>query len=71
MALNHFSGSNTILSSFNNVAPFQNSKISEYPFNDSIRYKVNGQAFFNLIFISNKCCKKMRKDVFMLQIKTS
>ena len=37
LALNHFSGSNTILSSFNNVGPFQTSKISEYPFNDSIR----------------------------------
>ena len=38
IALNHLPGNN-IMSSFN--APFQNHKISEYPFNDSLRYKVS------------------------------
>ena len=36
IALNHLPGNN-IMSSFNNMAPFQNHKISEYPFNDSLR----------------------------------
>ena len=37
MALNHLPGNNIIMSSFNNIGPFQNPRISEYPFNDSLR----------------------------------
>ena len=36
IALNHLPGNN-IMSSFSNVATFQHNKISEYPFNDSLR----------------------------------
>ena len=47
IALNHLPGNN-IMSSFSNVATFQHNKISEYPFNDSLRWNIR---FTSIVFI--------------------